>query len=563
MNRRIHEFANRYFDIFRNPSSTASQVEGNFADECFSLGFKMDCGESFCEKYNKAFNNSEELDKIIDEIDDPIFLGTAIFSQWRYITHWSYNAHPLDKEYRPWFIIAFSRLATITSEDNYPPYVFHGNVTKIKINSNCVCYGPCPKEDDEIEQHVTITENGRVWISRYAFGNGYGNYKKIERKQFSVSAEKVTFLFEKLTRYFQDQYQIDYVTDVGSFKMEITDDQGKTVSVIGPLMCQFEVDGYDLSQLVRDTVDDQTLFVFDGNNYEKIKRIIVEYKGCRVIAPGTEMDITMRSEDKIVIDWDEETIEYSQKIAEQIEITRKLHIIEGVRDFLNAYEPDSIFTIFDDSEDIVEAPEKTPNYKIIVEFKRQEPRIIKGKYYKYGLPIDWPEFIEDLREFIFFYGIGDVFDSDLYERTFPKDTDVIFLSVRFGDYGKPYYYITDDDSIEVGSRVIVPVGNEGTERIVEVIKKEYYEADKVPMPLDKVKSIVSKFIPPAKDESGKRMIYCPMFERDIDADDCYDILYDPCFKDFNGVFFLNGSNDGVDLDDEKREICKKCKYHDD
>ncbi len=554
MNERIHEFASRHFDIFRNPSSSNIQVEEGFADECFSLGFKMDCGDSFCEKYNKAFNDAEELDKIIDEIDDPLFLGTAIFSQWRYITHWSYNAHPLDSEYRPWFIIAFSRLATITSEDNYPPYVFHGNVKKIKINSNCVCYGPRPEENDEIEQHITITDNGRVWISRYAFGDGFGNYKKIEQKQYRVSAEKVAFLFDKFTRYFKDQYQIDYVTDVGSFEMTITDDQGKTVSIIGPLMCQFEVDGYDLSQLLRDTVNDQTLFVFDGNTYEKIKRITIEYNGKQVIVSENVGEVIINSYDKLVIDRESDTIEDFLQVAEECDITRKYHVAEGIRSFLDNYEHSTIFTEFEETEDLSDVPEGTPTYRITVEFYREEPRVIEGKYYKYGLPTDWPEFIENLYNFISFYGVGEMFSQDVYGKTFPKDNDIIFLSVRFGDYGKPYYYITNDDSIEVGVQVVVPVGNDGAERIVDVIKKQYFSADKVPMPLDKVKPIVGKFVPPVKDESGKRMIYCPMCECDIDAEDCYDILYDPCSDGIEGVITKEQII-------EKDEICQRCRYH--
>lgn len=561
MKERIHAFAERYFNIFRNPSSTNRQTEENFADECFSLGFKMDCGESFCEKYNKAFNNYEELDKIIDEIDDPIFLGTAIFSQWRYITHWSYNAHPLDEEYRPWFIIAFSRLATITSEDNDPPYVFHGNVKKIKINSNCLCYGPCPEAEDEIEQHITMAEDGRVWLSRYAFGDGCGKYRKTEQKQFRVSAEKVAILFEKITKYFKDQYQMDYVTDVGSFEMTITDDQDKTVVIIGPLVCNFEVDGFDLSQLLRDTVDDQTLFVFDGNNYEKIKRITIEYDGKRIVPNSDIGDIIINSKDKLVIDRETETIEDFLQIADECTVARKYHVAEGIFSFLDEYEPSTIFTEFEKVEDLVDVPEGTPSYRITVEFHRAEPRVIEGKYYKYGLPSDWAEFIDDLYEFMSFYGFGEMFDKAVYGKVFPKDSDIIFLSVRFGDYGKPYYYITDDDSIEVGDQVVVPVGNEGAERIVDVVKKEYFAADNVPMPLDKVKSIVSGFAPPPKNDAGKQMIYCPMFKREIDADDCYDILYDPSFEDFDGVFLLNGE-EAVDLNDELKEICKKCRYHD-
>lgn len=124
MNQKINAFAMKYLDLYRNPKTTNIQVEETFADECFALGFEMDSGNSFCEKYPKAFNDVQEFDRIIEEINDPHFLGTAIFSQWRYITHWSYCAHPLDSEYRPWFITAFRRLVSITSEDGYPPYGF-------------------------------------------------------------------------------------------------------------------------------------------------------------------------------------------------------------------------------------------------------------------------------------------------------------------------------------------------------------------------------------------------------------------------------------------------------
>ena len=63
-----------------------------------------------------------------------------------------------------------------------------------------------------------------------------------------------------------------------------------------------------------------------------------------------------------------------------------------------------------------------------------------------------------------------------------NDSKLILLSVLFGDFGKRYYYLTDDDTIEVGNQVIVPVGGDGTERIVEVVKKEYLDTDTAFLP---------------------------------------------------------------------------------
>lgn len=91
-NQDIHAFAVKWFDMFRNTKTVNHEVEDStFADECFSLGFEMDCGKAFEAAYpeSKAFNDYRELDKIIDSIDSVPLLGSAIFSKWRYFTHWA------------------------------------------------------------------------------------------------------------------------------------------------------------------------------------------------------------------------------------------------------------------------------------------------------------------------------------------------------------------------------------------------------------------------------------------------------------------------------------------
>ncbi len=554
MNKDIYAFAKYYFNLYRNPKATNFQVEEGFADKCFSLGFQMDSGNSFCEKYPHAFNDAEELDKIIEEIDDPQFLGTAIFSQWRYITHWSYCSHPLDPEYRPWFICAFGRLMAITAEDNAPPFVFFGNVKKVKIHSNNVCFGYCPKKGDEVEQHLTITEDGRIWLTRYAINEdlNFADYEKTEQKQFKIEPDKAQMLLSKFTKYFRDEYEINFATDVGSFEMWIDDDEGKKAYFVGPLISEFVVDGFDLSQLVRDTLNDQTLFVFDDNNYEKIKRITIDYRFTSVIIPADESaDITWEYKDHLVIDRQTETIEDTLQLAEQCDVTRKYHVADGISSFLDDLDIETLFTVFNEPEaDILPSPEGTAEYEVKVEFYRQEPRIISGKYDKQGLPKDWPEFIESLYDFISFYGFGEMFDKKQYEKTYRKKNDYIFLSVKFGDYGKPYYYLTDDDSIQTGEQVVVPVGDEGAERIVRVSKKQYFQADNVPMSLEKVKSIIGRF---TRSEEG--MLYCPMCKCEISEDDCYDLLYDPLINSIDGII----TEDEVE---QRHDICERCKYHD-
>ena len=558
MKEQIHAFANHYFDIFRDPKASNFQVEEGFAEKCFALGFEMDSGNSFCEKYPKAFNDYSELDKIIEEIDDPQFLGTAIFSQWRYITHWSYCSHPLDEQYRPWFITAFGRLVTITSEDNSPPYVFHGNVKKVKIHSNSIGYGFLPREGTEVEQHLTITDDGRVWLTRYAISEdlNFAKLTKTEQRQFKISSDKAKFLLDKYTKYFRDEYEISFATDVGSFEMQITDDEGKTAYFIGPLICEFEVDGYDLSQLTRDTIEDQTLFVFDNNEFERIERITIDHEHKKKIVAADGQVVTWNPTNHIVIDRKTDTIEYTYKIGTECDVTRKYHVAQGVSNFLDELEYQNLFVEFEEKElDAITPEDDEATYTATVDFLRGPSRIVAGRYDKQGLPIDWPEFIEDLYDFMSFYGFGEMFDEKQYGRTYRKTNDYIFLSVRFGEYGKTYYYLTEDDTIQVGDQVVVPVGSEGKERIVEVAKKEYYSSDRVPMPIEKVKSIIGKFIRPEENDKGEMMIYCPMCECEISADTCYDILYDPLVREVPGIITEEKMK-------ERYEFCSFCKYND-
>ena len=558
MKEQIHAFANHYFDIFRDPNASNFQVEEGFAEKCFALGFEMDSGNSFCEKYPKAFNDYSELDKIIEEIDDPQFLGTAIFSQWRYITHWSYCSHPLDEQYRPWFITAFGRLVTITSEDNSPPYVFHGNVKKVKIHSNNMGYGFLPREGTEVEQHLTITDDGRVWLTRYAISEdlNFAKLTKTEQRQFKISSDKAKFLLDKYTKYFRDEYEISFATDVGSFEMQITDDEGKTAYFIGPLICEFEVDGYDLSQLTRDTVEDQTLFVFDNNEFERIERITIDHEHKKKIVAADGQVVAWNPTNHIVIDRKTDTIEYTYKIGTECDVTRKYHVAQGVSNFLDELEYQNLFVEFEEKElDAIIPEDDEATYTATVDFLRGPSRIVAGRYDKQGLPIDWPEFIEDLYDFMSFYGFGEMFDEKQYGRTYRKTNDYIFLSVRFGEYGKTYYYLTEDDTVQVGDQVVVPVGSEGKKRIVEVAKKEYYSSDRVPMPIEKVKSIVGKFIRPKENDKGEMMIYCPMCECEISADTCYDILYDPLVKEVPGIITEEKMK-------ERYEFCSFCKYND-
>lgn len=116
--RQLHEFAVKWYDKFCDQNINYIElVDRYLADDCTALGFEMDCGQAFFEKYGQAANNHEALEKIIDEVTDIPLLGSAIYSRWRYFNHWAYSgAEILEPSNRAWFVLAFRRMAALSGD---------------------------------------------------------------------------------------------------------------------------------------------------------------------------------------------------------------------------------------------------------------------------------------------------------------------------------------------------------------------------------------------------------------------------------------------------------------
>jgi len=114
---KINYFARKWYWKFQDRYPDIGEV--CFSDECFALGFGMDLGKSLKKAYPRHDVQSPAgLREIINSVDDIFFLGTAIFSFWRYQTHWAdcCGFSIYEDESREWLMIAFERLIALTSE---------------------------------------------------------------------------------------------------------------------------------------------------------------------------------------------------------------------------------------------------------------------------------------------------------------------------------------------------------------------------------------------------------------------------------------------------------------
>lgn len=513
--REIHEFAIRWFEKYRNPDTKEHEVEEGFSDECFSLSFEMDCGKSFEAAFpgTNAFHDADVLYEIIEQIKDVHLLGSAIFSQWRYVTHWA-EASLLDLQYRNWFITAFSRLDILTADDGLSSFVFQGQAQKIQIVSNNIGYGPCPEQGEEVVQRLTVADDGRVWFSGYNYGQGLEQYECGRTKNYTIEKEATARILNAVGTYFSDEYDTVFATDIGSWEMTITNTDGKPYRFKGSLCCDFDVDvdGVDLSDLIRDTLDMPDLFVFDGNcKPDRVDKITINYHRVTEIKPKVPISDTVEYctwdySEQLVVDRETETLEHIQRIGSGCVVSRKYYVQEGVTGLLDDLDADSLFEhIIGNAPDVITDPNETKDYEITVAFHKRPQLIINGTYDKNGLPEDWPELAENILDFMRFYGIGEILDPSVYKKAKRKTSDYIFCSVEFDEGSKSYYYLSEDDTLTIGDFVFVPIGKDGRTAIVEIVNIEYFPEDKVPFPLDKVKRIIRKctdedFDTPVQDE---------------------------------------------------------------
>lgn len=495
----IHDFAVRYHNLYANPQTKECEVEEGFADQCFAFGFEMDFGQKFIEAFSEdAFYENKELEKVIDDIDDMMLLGSAVFSHWRYVTHWAYNSFLLDDEHRPWFITAFGRLAVITEKPERSTFLFEGTLQKMQLISNNICCGPSPAPDDEIEQHLTITADGQVWLARYRFGATGSEHEMIEEQTFRISKESADEIMKAVKGYFSDECVTDFVADVGSWNLELTNTDDQTYLMTGPLIHDLQTASGGLSDLIRSQLNRNDLFVFDGNP-DGVTRVEIEYHRNTKIKPDTIPEgatweyLTWDYHEQLILDRDSETLEHIRQIGTGCKVTNVYYVQDGIRDLLDDIEIDAFSEIKGNPPDAVCDPLDSKDYTITVFTKHGHKRIVTGTFDKNGLPTDWPDFINHVYEFMAFYGFGELFDERVYGKAKRRQSDYIFCNVLFENGGHTYCYLADSDEFCEGDLVVVPAGPDNHEAVVMIESIEYHPAESAPFPIEKIKHILRKY----------------------------------------------------------------------
>lgn len=381
----------------------------------------------------------------------------------------------LSKENREWFLNAFTHLAKMTESI----LALKGTLKKFILTSNVFSYGPYPKEGEEVQQKLSISDNGSIWLTRYTFSRKDNNTHYKSKEKIPSNPETNKRILDSI-RDALEKYEYDPVLDAGYWNIVVTNTNGKTIKLSGSL---FPYSLSEISDYIRKQLNRNDLFLFDGDpdRIEQIKVIYDRYT-----------DIKNDYHEEVTVDRSTETIDHYRKISDQCDIHCTYRVTKVISNFLDDLDVNILSEIKGNPEDVYVDPHKTSTYKILVTTRTSGIKEMTGTFDKNGLPVNYPSFIYELYDFLVSYGMGEIFDENIYGKTRRRIHDLIFCNVTFEEGGREYCYLSDRD-YDPGDLVIVPAGEDDHDAVVKVKSVEYHPADKAPYPLDKIKHVIRPY----------------------------------------------------------------------
>ena len=262
---KIYSFSRKWLDLYSSENTRPQDLEDkSFSRECEELGFNMDAEKAFNRKHSCATVSTEVMRAACRGETDIDLLGSAIYSHWRYLTHWG-QQDLTSPDVREWFKIGLSRLMELSA---FP--TFEGTPEKIVLEGE-TSYFMLPMGGTETGQRLTMHRDGRMSLTRYFFGwnpEDSGN-KKMNRYRNKPTAEVMDYIAD----YFRTFHDIILACDAGEWRLKITNTAGETWDYCGSLFGDMEVHFVNISDFARKKLGIRDLWMFDGGDLAMITAI--------------------------------------------------------------------------------------------------------------------------------------------------------------------------------------------------------------------------------------------------------------------------------------------------
>ena len=137
-------------------------------------------------------------------------------------------------------------------------------VKDVRLISNVIGYGPEPLFNEEVEQHLTISSRGEVCCRRFVYGDDGEDFVIKNEERVNISEEAANRILAYIDKFIE-KYEPIWATDSGRWQLEALFDDGSNMSIRGPMIGTEPIDGIDLSEMIREEVPIEGMFLFDGN----------------------------------------------------------------------------------------------------------------------------------------------------------------------------------------------------------------------------------------------------------------------------------------------------------
>ena len=357
---------------------------------------------------------------------------------------------------------------------------FKGKLKLFRLKSEISSYF-MPINGKEVEQHLTIRKDGRVWLNRYGFSYPYNpRYEKRKTEYYKIAKESVDKIFELVSAFFEKGYYPQFSCDVGVWDVELINTENNSFCYIGDHIGDYIINNVDICKVIREELNLPDLLLFDGNAKEEyisrieanfylnnsIERLSIDHKNGELILKSEKSDDVKTSISVI-------NHNYIRQYLEDTRFFEDLNISECRED--KSIRPKNY----------------QRKYDMVITSNKGNIRKQEGFYDTMGLPYDWDKLIDFIEElFSANHNIFSFLKPKIFERKFPNEGELTYCLIKFSNNGREYYYICDFDEVEEGDFVIVPVGANNKEVVGRVSKIEFYTKDNVPHPLDKIKHII-------------------------------------------------------------------------
>lgn len=484
---------------------------GLMLDECEGLCFDVEYSTDFRKQYRMELYDNNLSIKILNSIEDIMLIGSIIYERLIEFDEWKTYSEQIDlvKKYRLWFLVALNKLLHLSRKN---PLVFKGTPKEISIysydfmriyyevdeyfyknNANI-------NTNDFSNGTIEINNSGDVVFKPYQENmiDDKTSNKKINLLYSKIDEEKSKNILNEVADYFANHYKI--VDEIpykdGYWEVVITNTDDEKYTFYGSLTYYITAKQVHISDLIRSATNMDNLFLLDYNKrHNMVSKIVLEYENSVYeIFEKPVDDIALHYEtqvieQKLILDREANTFEF-YKYINGIE---QYHYKKGMSYYIDKVLKHCEYEDFLESTEEVSDEEESDikKYKITIDYYKNTQRITEGSFDKHGLPKDYPKFIEAIETYFDIDKTDTIFDSDLYNNVSGNyKQEYIYCSVIFKKGGQKYYYLTEDDDIEVGDYVVVGVGTLNYKKIVEVVDVEHFEYNDVPFPLAHVKSIL-------------------------------------------------------------------------